>query len=181
MRNRRKMPSKKAIKKYWEGFFTDPDMQLWSNFDSSTEYWEGDYCFACGWHGHGGTERAHIVPYQLFGMEQSDRDNWLKQDYEIAWEVDKLNLIIYFKEFPRWNPSPKLASRGRPFSIRDYIEDAGLDVNEPNDVSNLHLLCFSCHEKTELLDVTSYDAFLENPYSTILSTSSPSYFHEPRP
>lgn len=56
--SKRKLPTKKAIREFWG------KTSLWrfggGGFDSSCEFLEDDYCFACGLLCQ--TERCHIIP-----------------------------------------------------------------------------------------------------------------------
>jgi hypothetical protein len=69
--NRRDLPSKVAIRKYWAARL----VQL-GKFDCETEIMEADYCFACGLYwpeelGKPNTERAHITARIKGGTDEA--------------------------------------------------------------------------------------------------------------
>lgn len=61
------MPKQKDIRIYW----ANTSIWRFKGFDSSYEFLEGDYCFACGFtNGESKTERAHIIPLSLGGSNE---------------------------------------------------------------------------------------------------------------
>jgi len=62
---KRRVPSKKVIKKYWQEYMIGI-----GKFDDEDDFWSDDHCFACGFDGP--TERAHIMAKVLDGSDTVD-------------------------------------------------------------------------------------------------------------
>ena len=107
------LPSKNKIKKHWEKYI----IQL-KDYDSKKEYYEADYCFACGCKET--TERAHIKARCNGGSDKEENLHLLCNACHKCSEF--LEGKEYYSWLINWNVYKKILYMSMKNNPAEFIE-----------------------------------------------------------